>query len=200
MSDRNRKDLVLDTMPETLDDLGLEEAISDEVDRVEDIAISRRAAARRDALAKGYDESHNDMAPEFLQMNSSGDKGMLALQGTTNTDCEKLLRSLGVQTSVQLTRNDTYNLLASLMSCNERQIDALLKNEQLPLAIKIVLKRLKEDAKTGDMENVYKLWDKLFGKGPLRDDLPTTGIVESGVFPSHPMSREAYAIIMKRLM
>lgn len=200
MTERSRKDLVLDTMPETLDDLGLEEAISDEVDRVEDIAISRRAAARRDALAKGYGEEHNDMAPEFLQMGSSGNKDMLALQGTTNTDCEKLLRSLGVQTSVQLTRNDTYNLLASLMSCNERQIDALLKNEQLPLAIKIVLKRLKEDAKTGDMENVYKLWDKLFGKGPLRDDLPTTGIVESGVFPSHPMSREAYAIIMKRLM
>lgn len=184
---RTRKELVLETLPDTLmteeDCETLAAEVSETVDRAE---MAAAGARRRGRLSAGLSETYMDMAPDMPRPFG-------------RTDGDQLLRSLGIQTSVQLTRNDTFNLLASLMGCTESQIDALLKNKNVPLAVKTILRRLRDDCAEGDTALVERLWDRLYGKGPLRDDLPGAGLVESRVLPGHPMSREAYAIIVENL-
>ena len=77
-------------------------------------------------------EGHSDLSP---------------YAGTTKRDVVKLLDSLSINLNLYLTKADTYNLLSCLLTCNENQLNALYSNPRVPLAIKTVIKRLKEDAK-----------------------------------------------------
>ena len=78
----------------------------------------------------------------------------LQLQGTSRPEITKLLTSLNINLSVQLTKQDTANLLACLLTCNEAQLAALYNNKKIPIVIKTVIKRLQEDAKLGNIETV----------------------------------------------
>lgn len=124
----------------------------------------------------------------------------LKLQGTGRPEVDKLLSSLGVNMSLRLTRSDTANLLACLLTCNETQLAALLENPRMPLAIKTVIRRLQEDARTGDLSTVEKLWDRIFGKGQMQVDLAAVTQTENGILPNTPISREAYIVIRDTLL
>ena len=100
-----------------------------------------------------------------------------------------------------LTRTDTYNLLSCLLTCNENQLDALYANPKVPLAIKTVIKRIKEDSRLGNIKTIEKLWDRIFGKADkAKIELPAQ--IQSaqlqgvqGIIPNTVVSREAYMII-----
>lgn len=124
----------------------------------------------------------------------------LRLQGPTRPEIAKLLTSLNINLSVQLTKHDTANLLACLLTCNENQLDALYSNKKIPIVIRTVIKRLKEDAKLGNMETVERLWDRVFGKGQMQLDLPEPQQLQTGIIPNVPVSREAYIVIRDTLM
>lgn len=124
----------------------------------------------------------------------------LQLQGTSRPEILKLLTELNINLSVQLTKQDTANLLACLLTCNETQLAALYNNPKIPIAIKIIIRRLQEDMKHGAIETIEKLWDRVFGKGPMQLSLPEQAQLETGIIPNTPISREAYIVIRDTLI
>ena len=125
----------------------------------------------------------------------------LQLQGASRPEIQKLLSALNINLSVRLSKADTGNLLACLLTCNESQLNALLGNPKVPVVIKTVIKRLLEDMKYGNTETVEKLWDRLFGKTMAQPDMsgPEPSL-EKGIIPNVPVSREAYVIIRDTLI
>ena len=131
---------------------------------------------------------------------SSAIRSALQLQGASRPEITKLLTSLNINLSVQLTKQDTANLLACLLTCNEAQLAALYNNKKIPIVIKTVIKRLQEDAKLGNIETVEKLWDRVFGKGQMQLNLPEQQQLQTGIIPNVPISREAYIVIRDTLI
>ena len=131
---------------------------------------------------------------------SSKTTQLLRLQGASRPEITKLLTSLNINLSVQLSKQDTANLLACLLTCNESQLSALLSNKKIPVVIKTVIRRLIEDMKLGNIETVEKLWDRIFGKGAMQLNLPEQAQLQTGILPNVPISREAYVIIRESLM
>lgn len=124
----------------------------------------------------------------------------IQLQGASRPEITKLLTSLNINLSVQLTKQDTANLLACLLTCNHSQLQALMTNKKVPVVIKTVIKRLIEDEKLGNIETIEKLWDRIFGKGPMQLSLPEGQQLQTGIIPNQPVSREAYILIRDTLM
>ena len=131
---------------------------------------------------------------------SSKTTQLLQLQGASRPEIVKLLTSLNINLSVQLTKQDTANLLACLLTCNESQLQALMNNKKIPVVIKTVIKRLIEDMKLGNIDTVEKLWDRIFGKGQMQLNLPEQQQLQTGIIPNVPISREAYIVIRDTLM
>lgn len=131
---------------------------------------------------------------------SSAVRSALQLQGTSRPEIIRLLTSLNINLSVQLTKQDTANLLACLLTCNNSQLQALMTNKKVPVVIKTIIKRLIEDEKLGNIETVEKLWDRIFGKGPMQLSLPEGQQLQTGIIPNVPVSREAYLIIRESLI
>lgn len=131
---------------------------------------------------------------------SSKTTQLLQLQGASRPEIIKLLTSLNINLSVQLSKQDTANLLACLLTCNESQLQALMNNKKIPVVIKTVIKRLIEDMKLGNIETVEKLWDRIFGKGAMQLNLPEQAQLQTGILPNVPISREAYIVIRESLM
>lgn len=146
-------------------------------------------------------------ATELAERHGSG-KGLysstitnaIRLQGPSKPEIIKLLTSLNINLSVQLTKQDTANLLACLLTCNHSQLQALMTNKKVPIVIKTVIKRLIEDEKLGNIETIEKLWDRIFGKGPMQLNLPEQQQLQTGIIPNVPVSREAYIVIRDTLM
>lgn len=131
---------------------------------------------------------------------SSTIRSALQLQGASRPEITKLLTSLNINLSVQLTKQDTANLLACLLTCNHSQLQALMANKKVPVVIKTVIKRLIEDEKLGNIETIEKLWDRIFGKGPMQLSLPEGQQLQTGIIPNQPVSREAYILIRDTLI
>lgn len=130
-----------------------------------------------------------------------------ALQTTTRADVARMLTSLNINLNLQLTKADTANLMACLLTCNESQLAALARNPKVPIFVKTYIKRLQDDAKHGVTTTVDHLWDKLFGKeglllepaAPAATD-PISMASTPGVIPGQPISREAYIILRDTLI
>lgn len=141
-------------------------------------------------------ERHNSGKGSY----SSAVRSALQLQGASRPEITKLLTSLNINLSVQLTKQDTANLLACLLTCNNSQLQALMTNKKVPVVIKTVIKRLIEDEKLGNIETIEKLWDRIFGKGPMQLSLLEGQQLQTGIIPNVPVSREAYLIIRENLI
>lgn len=141
-------------------------------------------------------ERHNSGKGSY----SSAIRSALQLQGASRPEITKLLTSLNINLSVQLTKQDTANLLACLLTCNHSQLQALMTNKKVPVVIKTVIKRLIEDEKLGNIETIEKLWDRIFGKGPMQLSLPEGQQLQTGIVPNQPVSREAYILIRDTLI
>lgn len=126
-------------------------------------------------------------------------KQLMLSQGTTRPEVVRLLSKLNINLNLQLTKNDTANLLACLLTANQQQLQALYNNDATPLAIRIIIKRLMNDAKLGEITTIEKLWDRVFGKAGMQLDLPKEATV-AGIIPNTPVSREAYILIRESLL
>ena len=138
-----------------------------------------------------------EQSPEAQQFLAGGFSDLSPYAGTTKRDVVKLLSSLNINLSLNLSQSDTYNLLGCLLTCNEAQLNALYNNKKIPLAIKTVIKRIMDDAKLGNMDTIERLWDRIFGKaGKATLELPSTQpVITQGIIPNTIVSREAYTII-----
>lgn len=169
-----------------------EEAI--QVLEEEDVSMPAEEAIEiGNKVAALYGQPTIDMASKTAQ-------GILALQGTTKPEVVRLLTSLNVNLNLQLTKTDTANLLACLLTANETQLNAIYKNKKVPIAVKTVIKRLLDDSKLGNIKTVEKLWDRIFGKTGMMLNLPEQTQIATGIIPNTPVSREAYILIRDTLI
>ena len=161
---------------------------------VEELEAHRAEPLRVDKVASTVMASGTPVSPTLLN-------DALKLQGTSKKDVAALLASLNINTSIQLTKQDTQNLLACLLTCNETQLQALMANKKVPIVIKTVIKRLLIDVEMGSIDTIEKLWDRIFGKTGLVQALPeTTTATQTGLIPNVPVSREAYIVIRDTLL
>lgn len=152
------------------------------------------SATRIDVVAKNAVASGQVVKP--VDLNNA-----LKLQGTSRKEITALMTSLGINTSVQLTKADTQNIVACLLTCNETQLHALMSNKKVPIAAKVIIKRLLDDAKVGNIDTVERLWDRIFGKQGLVQALPEQQTQQmQGLIPNVPVSREAYILIRDTLI
>lgn len=79
----------------------------------------------------------------------------------------RLLASLNINLDLSLNGRQTANLMSALLTCNENQIQAVLNNPKVPIAVKLMAKRLQDDLKAGSTTALESLWDRIFGKGIL---------------------------------
>lgn len=136
-----------------------------------------------------------EQSPQAQTFLSQGMSDITPYAGTTKRDVVSLLNSLNINMSIYLDRSDTYNLLSCLLTANEAQLDALYSNSKVPLAIKTVIKRLKEDARLGNIDTIERLWDRIFGKNQTAAQIQLPEGVTQGLLPNTVVSREAYMII-----
>ena len=162
-------------------------------------ASMRQLEAIYDAEAKAGQSIQQYVTMGNRRPPSKAMRNFLDTQGTTRPEVVKLLHSLNINLNVQLTKNDTANLLACILTCNESQLAALMNNKRLPVAIKAIIKRIMEDSKLGNIETIEKLWDRIFGKAGLTADAATQ-IQQEGIIPNTPISREAYIILRDTLI
>jgi len=128
-------------------------------------------------------------------------KEAAALQGTSRPDVVKLLTALNINLNLQLTKNDVKNLIACLMTCNATQLDAVFSNAKTPVVIKGLIKRIIDDARVGNIETTERLWDRIFGKADMVLDVPQgSSLIEKGILPNTPVSRETYVLIRETIM
>lgn len=176
-------------------------AIAEQEKRVEMIeAIEAQTVQPLHPIEIAKISSDDGGRPRSFAGFQSNIKAAMQLQGTTRPEITKLLTQLNINLSVQLTKQDTANLLACLLTCNESQLTALMNNKKVPVAIKIVIKRLLEDMKLGNMDTIDRLWDKIFGKGAMQLNLPEEQQLQTGIIPNVPVSREAYILIRDTLI
>ena len=123
----------------------------------------------------------------------------------------RLMQELNVNLDRGLTKADTENLLAALLTASEAQLVAIRDNSAVPVAIKTIINRLLADVQRGDTATVERLWDRLFGRPSNSSTLsvglggqpaPTSPAAPdtSNVIPSTPVSREAYLVIRETLL
>lgn len=188
------KELGLEEIPDGQTELQAKRIVEQQkrVEAIEAIEAQTVEPLKVTELAERHDPSKGSY--------SSAVRSALQLQGASRPEITKLLTSLNINLSVQLTKQDTANLLACLLTCNEAQLAALYSNKKIPIVIKTVIKRLQEDAKLGNIETVEKLWDRVFGKGQMQLNLPEQQQLQTGIIPNVPVSREAYLIIRENLI
>lgn len=117
---------------------------------------------------------------------------------TTRVEMQQLLLALNLSSSMQMTNKETSDMLKTLLTCNEMQLTALYNNAKLPVALKIIIKRILQDIKNGNTETVERLWDRIFGKTGMSDSAQMGGNVSdsiNSIIPGAPISREAYVLI-----
>lgn len=178
-----------------------------EKDRLKRRAKTAEAAARsaerleaveavgRAVLASPSVPEVQEVVPEALA------RSVVRLQGTSRPELDALLAKLGIDLSIRLTKADTANLLACLLTCSEAQLNALRRDPRTPVAVKTVIVRLLDDMRSGSMSTVDRLWDRVFGTRPLEDTpLPASAAALPGLLPDMPVSREAYLLIKETLV
>lgn len=152
-----------------------------------------------EAIEIGNEEAAKHNLPQ-ISMASDVAKTLMATQGTTRPEVVRLLTQLNINLNLQLTKTDTANLLACLLTANENQLKAIYKNKKTPVAIKTVIKRILDDSMLGNIETVEKLWDRIFGKAGMMLNLPEQTQQMTGIIPNTPVSREAYIVIRDTLL
>lgn len=171
-----------------------------EEDKLSRVTVEDAVEVVNEEFANNSQLQPSQSSQPVITMASQAVKDIMATQGTTRPEVVKLLNSLNINLDLQLTKTDTANLLACLLTANETQLKAMYQNRKIPIAIKTVIKRIMDDAKLGNIETVEKLWDRVFGKAGMMLDLPKQTQIATGIIPNSPVSREAYILIRDTLL
>ena len=94
-------------------------------------------------------------------------RAAILVQDGIKPEVARLLASLNMNLDIALNGKQTEMLMTALLSCNEQQIKAILNNSKVPIAVKLMAKRLQDDLKAGSTTALEGLWDRIFGKGIL---------------------------------
>ena len=173
------------------------------VDRIVDSLMEEQGPAGGALIPTALSQASDIAQERKLRLSRAEQSALLSLKGTTRPEVAKLIQALNINLDVQLSKSDTADLLAALLTCNESQLRALAKNKKVPIVIRTIIKRLEEDEKSGNLGTVDYLWDRIFGKGPLRPEnsgAQSPQNLAQGLIPDTPISREAYILIRDTLI
>lgn len=117
-------------------------------------------------------------------------------RGTTTGDIQRLFNALNINVDMQLSKKETRDMLACLLTCNESQLLAMKNNKKVPVAIKTIITRLLNDMETGSTATIEKLWTRLFG-GSFEEAKQASGPAgaDNSIIPAQAISREAYIVL-----
>lgn len=165
-------------------------------------AFQQRAIDDQEALVASVEalEEKNSGGADALIRSGLSVRQAAALRTTTRRDVAKLLANLNINLDMRLTKKDTSDLLACLLTCNETQLNAVYNNRKVPVAVKTVIKRLLDDMRTGNTETVNSLWDRLFGRAGMSEPSGGGAEIPGGIIPGTPLSREAYVVLRETLI
>ena len=99
--------------------------------------------------------------------------------------------------SRQISREDANKLLWHMMCCNKTDFEAMSRNTDLPISILSQIFAIAEDLKNKRTNTVDKIWDRLYGKSPLKVEL--SGPQGIPLIPKGPMSRKDYEKLLDEL-
>ncbi len=150
-------------------------------------------------------------AIEKLRSKESPDPAQTLAPVLSNRKAEvtRLMQELNVNLDRGLTKVDTENLLAALLTASEAQLITIRDNPAVPVAIKTVINRLLRDVRQGDTATVERLWDRIFGKPSNNANVslglggqpdPASPATPQTIVPTTPVSREAYLVIRETLL
>ena len=151
--------------------------------------LAQTKSSAQAVRAARYEQS-KALTPDTIEMQE---------RAGTSAQVSKLLRSLNINLNMQFSKKETYDIIATLLTCNEAQLEALQSNRRVPIVIKTIIKNILLDYERGSMTTVDKLWTRLFGSdfndNPKNQGGNTTVNILSmvpGVDGSKPISREGY--------
>lgn len=151
--------------------------------------LAQTKSSAQAVRAAKYEQS-KALTPDTIEMQE---------RAGTSAQVSKLLRSLNINLNMQFSKKETYDIIATLLTCNEAQLEALQTNRRVPIVIKTIIKNILLDYERGSMTTVDKLWTRLFGSdfndNPKNQGGSTTVNILSmvpGVDGSKPISREGY--------
>lgn len=151
--------------------------------------LAQTKSSAQAVRAAKYEQS-KALTPDTIEMQE---------RAGTSAQVSKLLRSLNINLNMQFSKKETYDIIATLLTCNEAQLEALQTNRRVPIVIKTIIKNILLDYERGSMTTVDKLWTRLFGSdfndNPKNQGGNTTVNILSmvpGVDGSKPISREGY--------
>lgn len=98
----------------------------------------------------------------------------------------------------QLSKEDAFRLFAYLLTCTKSEIEALLRNPELPFSIATIIRAMIADLQKGKADTVDRLFDLVYGKGPAPIEFSIK--VNGPQIPDKPMSRKDYEALLKELM
>ncbi len=150
-------------------------------------------------------------AIEKLRSKDSPDPTQTLAPVLSNRKAEvtRLMQELNVNLDRGLTKADTENLLAALLTASEAQLITIRDNPAVPVAIKTIINRLLMDVQRGDTAAVERLWDRIFGKPSNNANVslglggqpdPASPAAPQTIVPTTPVSREAYLVIRETLL
>ena len=169
-----------------------------------------RVAETLAAQVESQESVSQSLVPDIIGTEESiSANAFRSVKGNLKPATARLMSALNINLEAALSKRETADLMAALLTCNETQIDAIAKNRKTPVAVKIIIKRLKEDLKNGNLSTVDYLWDRIFGKDTFNalQDETSSGVIDlsrqairQGRLPDAPVSREAYILIRDTLI
>lgn len=193
---------------ERLDRQVAELAATDPLDRKVNPLLGKKdndrlaiAKANTEANIKALEDASDALILSTVQMIKDSMDGqltqraaMLASDGL-KPEVARLLASLNLNLDLSLNGRQTEQLMSALLTCNENQLNAVLKNQKVPMAVKLMAKRLKDDLKAGSTTALESLWDRIFGKGILDIDGQAANYKRSTMAGSRQQAPQSQTVI-----
>ena len=121
-----------------------------------------------------------------------------AIRGRKPTRMNVFIKAFNMEDPERaISKEDAYKLLKHILFCNRSQLEAMIRNTDLPIFLLCLIKGISTDIANGQTATVERLFDRLFGRSMQPIEL--TGAKGLPLIPNGPMSRKAYGALLIEL-
>lgn len=121
-----------------------------------------------------------------------------AIRGRKLTRMNELKKAFNLEDPARaISHEDATKLMTHILMCNRSQLEAMIKNTDLPIFLLCLIKGILTDTANGQTNTVERLFDRLFGRS--MQPVEITGANRTPLIPSKPMSRKSYEAMLNEL-
>jgi hypothetical protein len=143
-------------------------------------------------MAKARFEKGNKIGPRFSKTNQPKNPGRKPSR------INQLIRTLKVEDEEEkLSKEDAAKLLGYILGCTKTQIEAMLRNPDVPFAITCQIRGMITDAQNGSTKTINEIMDRIWGKS--LQPIEMTGPAGIPLIPDTPMSRKEYEELLNKM-